>query len=159
MIISDATIWSVTYDCNWWHYLRLELARIVNYNRNCSFIVLATAIAIVNYDHKTFIVQATVPGRRRRCRRKRRWRRERRRGPSFQVEPRRRRLQRRRDHLRRRFPPPTACRRRTRSRRPPRGRGRERSGEFWGRKWLPRCLAAAWGGTEMETGRIFGQIL
>ncbi len=32
---------------------------IVNYNCNCSFIVLATFIMIVNYDHKTFIVQAT----------------------------------------------------------------------------------------------------
>jgi hypothetical protein len=31
----------------------------VNYNCNCSFIVLATVIMIVNYDHKTFIVQAT----------------------------------------------------------------------------------------------------
>jgi hypothetical protein len=40
-ITSDATIWSVTYD------------------RNCNFIVLATVITIVNYDRKTFIVQAT----------------------------------------------------------------------------------------------------
>jgi hypothetical protein len=32
---------------------------IINYNHNCSFIVLATVIMIVNYDHKTFIVQAT----------------------------------------------------------------------------------------------------
>ncbi len=32
---------------------------IVNYNCNCSFIVLATVITIINYDHKTFIVQAT----------------------------------------------------------------------------------------------------
>ncbi len=32
---------------------------IVNYNRNHSFIVLATVITIVNYDRKTFIVQAT----------------------------------------------------------------------------------------------------
>ncbi len=60
MIVSDATIWSVTYDHNWWHYLRLELARIINYDHNSSFIVLATAITIVNYDRKTFIVQATV---------------------------------------------------------------------------------------------------
>ncbi len=34
-------------------------ARIVNCNRNCSFIVLATVIAIVNYDRHLFIVQAT----------------------------------------------------------------------------------------------------
>jgi len=27
---------------------------------DCSFIVQATVITIVNYDHKTFIVQATV---------------------------------------------------------------------------------------------------
>jgi hypothetical protein len=40
----------------------LELARIVNYDRNSSFIVLATVITIVNYDCKTFIVQATVRG-------------------------------------------------------------------------------------------------
>jgi hypothetical protein len=32
---------------------------IVNYNCNCSFIVLATVIMIVNYNCKTFIVQAT----------------------------------------------------------------------------------------------------
>jgi hypothetical protein len=32
---------------------------ILNYNRNCSFIVLATVIMIVNYDCNTFIVQAT----------------------------------------------------------------------------------------------------
>jgi hypothetical protein len=32
---------------------------IINYNRNHSFIVLATVITIVNYDHKTFIAQAT----------------------------------------------------------------------------------------------------
>jgi hypothetical protein len=32
---------------------------IVNYNRNCSFIVLATVITIVSYNRKTFIVQAT----------------------------------------------------------------------------------------------------
>ncbi len=39
----------------------LELARIVN----CNFVVLAIVITIVNYDRKTFIVQATslfVPG-------------------------------------------------------------------------------------------------
>jgi hypothetical protein len=46
-IVSDATIWSVTYDRNWWHQLRLELSRIVNYDRNCSFIVLAS-----HYDRK-----------------------------------------------------------------------------------------------------------
>ncbi len=32
---------------------------IVNYDCNCSFIVLATVITIVNYNRKTFIVQAT----------------------------------------------------------------------------------------------------
>jgi hypothetical protein len=36
-----------------------DLAMIINYNRNNSFIVLATVITIVNYDRKTFIVQAT----------------------------------------------------------------------------------------------------
>jgi hypothetical protein len=34
-------------------------ARIVNYDCNCSFIVLATVIMIVNYDRHLFIVQAT----------------------------------------------------------------------------------------------------
>ena len=53
MIISDATIWSVTFD----DALRL---RIVNYDRNCSFMVLDTVITIVNYDRHMFIVQATV---------------------------------------------------------------------------------------------------
>ncbi len=33
---------------------------IINYDCNSSFIVLATVITIVNYDHKTFIVQATA---------------------------------------------------------------------------------------------------
>jgi hypothetical protein len=36
-----------------------DLAMIINYNLNHSFIVLATVITIVNYDHKTFILQAT----------------------------------------------------------------------------------------------------
>jgi hypothetical protein len=58
-IVSDSTIWSITYDHNWLHYLRLELARIINYDHNCSFIVLATVITIVNYNCKTFVVQAT----------------------------------------------------------------------------------------------------
>jgi hypothetical protein len=35
------------------------IARIVIYDHNCSFIVLATVITIVNYDHKIFIVQAS----------------------------------------------------------------------------------------------------
>jgi hypothetical protein len=33
---------------------------IINYDHNCSFIVLATVITIINYDCKTFIVQATA---------------------------------------------------------------------------------------------------
>ncbi len=37
----------------------LDKAMIVNYNRNCRFIVLATINMIINYAHKTFIVQAT----------------------------------------------------------------------------------------------------
>jgi hypothetical protein len=37
----------------------LAKARIINYDRNCSFIVLATVITIVNYDHHLFIVQVT----------------------------------------------------------------------------------------------------
>ncbi len=32
---------------------------IINYDRNHSFIVLATVITIVNYDRKTFIIHAT----------------------------------------------------------------------------------------------------
>jgi hypothetical protein len=39
--------------------MTLAKARIINYNHNCSFIVLATVITIVNYDRKTSIVQAT----------------------------------------------------------------------------------------------------
>ena len=58
-IISGATIWSVTYNHNWRHQLRLELARIINYYHNCSSIVLATVITIINYNRKTFILQAT----------------------------------------------------------------------------------------------------
>ncbi len=40
--------------------MTLAKARIINYDRNSSFIVLATVIMIVNYNPKTFIVQATV---------------------------------------------------------------------------------------------------
>jgi hypothetical protein len=36
-----------------------DLAMIINYNRNHSFIVLAAVITMVNYSYKTFIVQAT----------------------------------------------------------------------------------------------------
>ncbi len=32
---------------------------IVNYDRNCSFMVLDTVITIVNYNRHMFIVQAT----------------------------------------------------------------------------------------------------
>jgi hypothetical protein len=39
--------------------MTLAKARIVNYDRNCSFIVQATVITIVNYDRHLFIVQAT----------------------------------------------------------------------------------------------------
>ncbi len=39
--------------------MTLAKARIINYNHNSSFIVLATVITIINYDHKTYIVQAT----------------------------------------------------------------------------------------------------
>jgi hypothetical protein len=39
--------------------MTLAKARIVNFDRNCSFIVLATVITIVNYNRKIFIVQAT----------------------------------------------------------------------------------------------------
>jgi len=39
--------------------MTLAKARIVNYDCNSSFIVLATVITIINYDRKTFIVQAT----------------------------------------------------------------------------------------------------
>ncbi len=41
MFVNYASVWSITYD------------------RNRSFIVVATVITIVNYDRKTFIVQAT----------------------------------------------------------------------------------------------------
>jgi hypothetical protein len=36
-----------------------DLAMIINYDHNHSFIVLATVIMIVNYNCKFFIVQAT----------------------------------------------------------------------------------------------------
>ncbi len=39
--------------------MTLAKARIINYDSNSSFIVLATVITIVNYYSKTFIVQAT----------------------------------------------------------------------------------------------------
>ena len=37
----------------------LAKARIVNYDLNCSFMVLATVIMIKNYDCHLFIVEAT----------------------------------------------------------------------------------------------------
>ena len=37
----------------------LVKAGIINYDCNCSFIVLDTVITIVNYDRHMFIVQAT----------------------------------------------------------------------------------------------------
>ncbi len=37
----------------------LAKGRIVNYDCNCSFIVLVTVITIINYDRHLFIVQAT----------------------------------------------------------------------------------------------------
>ncbi len=37
----------------------LDKAMIVNYDHNCGFIVPATINMIINYDRKTFIVQAT----------------------------------------------------------------------------------------------------
>jgi hypothetical protein len=37
----------------------LDKAKIVNYDCNCRFIVQATINMIVNYDRKTFIIQAT----------------------------------------------------------------------------------------------------
>ncbi len=39
--------------------MTLAKARIINYDRNCSFIVLTIVIKIVNYNRKTFIVQGT----------------------------------------------------------------------------------------------------
>jgi hypothetical protein len=39
--------------------MTLAKARIDNYDCNSSLIVLATVITIVNYNRKTFIVQAT----------------------------------------------------------------------------------------------------
>jgi hypothetical protein len=60
MSVNYASVWSTTYDHNWLHLIRVELARIINHNCNCSFIVLATVIMMINYDHKTFIVQATL---------------------------------------------------------------------------------------------------
>ncbi len=37
---------------------KARISLIVNYDHNCSFIVLANVITIVNYNSKTFIVQA-----------------------------------------------------------------------------------------------------
>jgi len=37
-----------------------DLAMIINYDRNHSFIILATVITIVNYDRNTVIVQPTA---------------------------------------------------------------------------------------------------
>ncbi len=39
--------------------MTLAKAKVVTYDCNSSFIVLAIVITIVNYDRKTFIVQAT----------------------------------------------------------------------------------------------------
>ncbi len=39
--------------------LSLSLSKNCKYDSNCSFIILATVITIVNYDHRIYIVQAT----------------------------------------------------------------------------------------------------
>jgi hypothetical protein len=39
--------------------MTLAKARVINYDHNSSFIVLATVIMTVNYNGKTFMVQAT----------------------------------------------------------------------------------------------------
>ncbi len=49
----------VTYDCNLQSWIRLALGKIINYDRNRKFIVLAIVITIIIYNWKTFIVQAT----------------------------------------------------------------------------------------------------
>jgi hypothetical protein len=49
MIVSDATMWSVTLESSF---------MIVNYDHN-AFTVHDIVATIVNYDHKMFIVQAT----------------------------------------------------------------------------------------------------
>jgi hypothetical protein len=55
MIVNYTSVWSVTYDHNLQSYLKLAKA---SQSYDHSFKVLATVITIVNYDHKTFIVQA-----------------------------------------------------------------------------------------------------
>ncbi len=56
MIISDApNCGIITYDRNWQHYLMLGSSITII----SSFIIQANVITIVNYDRKTFIVQAT----------------------------------------------------------------------------------------------------
>ncbi len=56
MIVNYALVWSITYDHNLRSLQRLALASL---SCDCSFIVLATVITIVNYDCKTFTVPAT----------------------------------------------------------------------------------------------------
>jgi hypothetical protein len=56
MIKNYASVWRVSYDYNLRSFLRLAKAGL-NYDH--SFIVLATVITIVNYNRKTFIVQAS----------------------------------------------------------------------------------------------------
>ncbi len=55
-IVSDAQNCGViTYDRNWQHWLRLGSSIMIV----SSFIIQANVITIINYDSKTFIVQAT----------------------------------------------------------------------------------------------------
>ncbi len=56
MIVNYALVWSVGYDHNLRSHLRIAKASL-NYDHSC--IVLVTIITIVNYNCKTFIVQAT----------------------------------------------------------------------------------------------------
>ncbi len=55
-IVSDATIWSITYDRNWWGWLRLKQRLRPRWS---TFIVQALFM-IVTYDRQNiFIIQAT----------------------------------------------------------------------------------------------------
>ncbi len=56
MIVYYASVWSVTFDHNLQSQLRLEKASL---SCDRSFVALAPGITIVNYNRKTFIVQAT----------------------------------------------------------------------------------------------------
>ncbi len=59
-IVNYTSVRSLSYDYNFWSWFTiLDKAMIVNYDHNYRFIVLAIINTFINYNGKTFFLQAT----------------------------------------------------------------------------------------------------